>query len=75
MKNQSKYYIDGFCVTKEKLMDFFQLVSLNIQNPHFLIMQGKIVKVVSMKPTEVCVRISCLFFCMTKIHSLDIIND
>ncbi|KAH7638934.1 structural maintenance of chromosomes protein 2-like protein [Dermatophagoides farinae] len=53
MKNQSKYYIDGFCVTKEKLMDFFQLVSLNIQNPHFLIMQGKIVKVVSMKPTEI----------------------
>ncbi|XP_027205374.2 structural maintenance of chromosomes protein 2-like [Dermatophagoides pteronyssinus] len=52
-KNQSKYYIDGFCVTKEKLMDFFQLVSLNIQNPHFLIMQGKIVKVVSMKPTEI----------------------
>ncbi|OTF81487.1 structural maintenance of chromosomes protein 2-like protein, partial [Euroglyphus maynei] len=34
-------------------MDFFQLVSLNIQNPHFLIMQGKIVKVVSMKPTEI----------------------
>lgn len=47
-------------MTKEKLMDFFQLVSLNIQNPHFLIMQGKIVKVVSMKPTEVCLYTDCI---------------
>src|SRR5690625_1430935 len=52
-KEQSKFYIDGFSVTKEKLLDFFQSVSLNIQNPHFLIMQGKIIKVISMKPTEV----------------------
>ncbi|UXI19524.1 hypothetical protein NH340_JMT05467 [Sarcoptes scabiei] len=53
IKNQSKYYIDGFSVTKDKLLDFFHSVSLNIQNPHFLIMQGKIVKVVSMKPIEI----------------------
>jgi len=53
LKNQSKFYIDGFSVTKDKLLDFFQSVSLNIQNPHFLIMQGKIVKVSAMKPIEV----------------------
>ncbi|KAI2807076.1 Structural maintenance of chromosomes protein 2 [Blomia tropicalis] len=52
IKNTSKFLIDGFCVTKEKLLDFFQSVSLNIQNPHFLIMQGKVVKVAGMKPIE-----------------------
>ncbi|KAH9394634.1 Structural maintenance of chromosomes protein 2 [Tyrophagus putrescentiae] len=44
LKNQSKYFIDGFSVTKEKILDFFQAVSLNIHNPHFLIMQGKLSK-------------------------------
>ncbi len=36
--------------------DLFHSVSLNIHNPHFLIMQGRITKVLNMKPNEVCVQ-------------------
>ena len=31
----------------------FQSVQLNVNNPHFLIMQGRITKVLNMKPVEV----------------------
>ena len=31
----------------------FRSVQLNINNPHFLIMQGRITKVLNMKPPEV----------------------
>lgn len=31
----------------------FQSVSLNVNNPHFLIMQGRITKVLNMKPPEI----------------------
>lgn len=33
----------------------FCSVQLNVNNPHFLIMQGRITKVLNMKPPEVCV--------------------
>uniref|UniRef100_A0A914R628 Uncharacterized protein n=1 Tax=Parascaris equorum TaxID=6256 RepID=A0A914R628_PAREQ len=31
----------------------FKTVGLNVNNPHFLIMQGRITKVLNMKPTEI----------------------
>ena len=34
-------------------MTLFQSVQLNINNPHFLIMQGRITKVLNMKPPEI----------------------
>jgi len=34
-------------------MDMFCSVQLNVNNPHFLIMQGRITKVLNMKPPEV----------------------
>jgi structural maintenance of chromosome 2 len=33
--------------------NLFQSVQLNVNNPHFLIMQGKITKVLNMKPPEI----------------------
>ena len=39
--------------TCRKIQDLFQSVSLNVNNPHFLIMQGRITKVLNMKPPEI----------------------
>ena len=36
---KNKYLINGVNVQKNKVEDFFQSVGLNINNPHFLIMQ------------------------------------
>lgn len=35
------------------MANLFQSVQLNVNNPHFLIMQGRITKVLNMKPPEV----------------------
>jgi structural maintenance of chromosome 2 len=40
--------------------DLFQSVQLNVNNPHFLIMQGRITKVLNMKPPQVCGRLTFL---------------
>jgi structural maintenance of chromosome 2 len=33
--------------------NLFHSVQLNVNNPHFLIMQGRITKVLNMKPPEI----------------------
>lgn len=45
--------INGAAASNQKVADLFKSVSLNINNPHFLIMQGRITKVLNMKPPEV----------------------
>lgn len=50
--------INGTAASNQKVADLFKSVSLNINNPHFLIMQGRITKVLNMKPPEVCVNFS-----------------
>ena len=35
------------------MQNFFHSVQLNVNNPHFLIMQGRITKVLNMKPPEI----------------------
>jgi structural maintenance of chromosome 2 len=50
---KSKYYINGKTETAEKVKSLFCSVKLNINNPHFLIMQGRVTKVINMKPKEV----------------------
>ena len=50
---KNKYIINGTTATQQKVFDLFQSVSLNVNNPHFLIMQGKITKVLNMKPPEI----------------------
>lgn len=50
---KNKFLINGVNVTGKKIQDFFCSVQLNVNNPHFLIMQGRITKVLNMKPFEV----------------------
>lgn len=49
----TKYLLNGHKSTLETVQKLFQSVQLNINNPNFLIMQGKITKVLNMKPQEI----------------------
>ena len=35
------------------MKSLFKSVKLNVDNPHFLIMQGRVTKVINMKPIEI----------------------
>lgn len=50
---KNKYLINGSNVTNKRVQDLFCSIQLNVNNPHFLIMQGKITKVLNMKPPEI----------------------
>lgn len=50
---KNKYLINGHIVQYNFLLNFFHSISLNINNPHFLIMQGRITKILNMKPLEI----------------------
>ncbi|KAI9206146.1 RecF/RecN/SMC [Polychytrium aggregatum] len=50
---KNKYIINGHSVQVQQVSRMFQSVQLNVNNPHFLIMQGKITKVLNMKPPEI----------------------
>lgn len=49
----SKYLINGHKAQQQTVLNLFQSVQLNINNPNFLIMQGRITKVLNMKATEI----------------------
>jgi structural maintenance of chromosome 2 len=50
---RNKYLINGHNAQQQKVQNLFHSVQLNVNNPHFLIMQGKINKVINMKPPEI----------------------
>ena len=50
---RNKYLINGSNATPSRVQDLFRSVQLNVNNPHFLIMQGRVTKVLNMKPPEV----------------------
>ncbi|XP_057332971.1 structural maintenance of chromosomes protein 2 [Microplitis mediator] len=50
---KNKYLLNGTNVTNQRVQDMFCSVQLNVNNPHFLIMQGRITKVLNMKPMEI----------------------
>lgn len=50
---KSKYKINGKNQPAEKVKNLFLSVHLNVNNPHFLVMQGKITQVVKMKPKQI----------------------
>ncbi|XP_019642179.1 PREDICTED: structural maintenance of chromosomes protein 2-like [Branchiostoma belcheri] len=50
---RNKYLINGSNASNTRVQDLFHSVGLNINNPHFLIMQGRITKVLNMKPPEI----------------------
>ena len=49
----SKYLINGHRAQQQTVQNLFQSVQLNINNPNFLIMQGRITKVLNMKSVEI----------------------
>ncbi|GFO37153.1 structural maintenance of chromosomes protein [Plakobranchus ocellatus] len=50
---RNKYLINGSNANNMRVQDLFRSVQLNVNNPHFLIMQGRITKVLNMKPPEI----------------------
>jgi structural maintenance of chromosome 2 len=50
---KSKYLINGRNAPASAVQNFFHSVQLNVNNPHFLIMQGRITKVLNMKAHEI----------------------
>ncbi|KAM4052044.1 structural maintenance of chromosomes protein 2 isoform 2-T5 [Anomaloglossus baeobatrachus] len=50
---RNKYLINGVNANNNRVQDLFCSVGLNVNNPHFLIMQGRITKVLNMKPPEI----------------------
>jgi structural maintenance of chromosome 2 len=53
MGGRTKYLINGHTAQQQTVETLFQSVQLNVNNPHFLIMQGRITKVLNMKPPEI----------------------
>ncbi|KAK9458146.1 P-loop containing nucleoside triphosphate hydrolase protein [Dipodascopsis uninucleata] len=53
MGGTSKYLINGHRAQQQAVQNLFQSIQLNINNPNFLIMQGRITKVLNMKPSEI----------------------
>ncbi|KAJ1610213.1 SMC2 protein [Cryptosporidium canis] len=49
---RNRYLLNGSVVKPVEITNFFHSVQLNVNNSHFLIMQGRITKVVNMKPKE-----------------------
>ena len=50
---KNKYMINGVTAQQQQVQNLFHSVQLNVNNPHFLIMQGRITKVLNMKPPEI----------------------
>ena len=49
---KNRYFLENKKVTPTKILNFLYSINLNITNPHFLIHQGHISKVLSMKHFE-----------------------
>ncbi|KAH8584136.1 condensin complex component SMC2 [Cryptosporidium sp. chipmunk genotype I] len=49
---RNRYLLNGNVVKPIEITNFFHSVQLNVNNSHFLIMQGRITKVINMKPKE-----------------------
>ena len=50
---RNRYFLNGKTAQLQEIYNLFHSVQLNINNPHFLIMQGSITKVINMKPQEI----------------------
>jgi len=49
---RNRYLLNGANVQQNAVTNMFHSIQLNVNNPHFLIMQGRITKVINMKPAE-----------------------
>ncbi|KRX93460.1 Structural maintenance of chromosomes protein 2 [Trichinella pseudospiralis] len=52
VSGQQKCFLNGSICPISKIIDLFRSIHMNVNNPHFLIMQGRITKVLNMKPLE-----------------------
>lgn len=50
---RNRYWVNGHAAQAAQVANLFHSVQLNVNNPHFLIMQGRITKVLNMKPVEI----------------------
>uniref|UniRef100_A0A7E4ZVI2 Structural maintenance of chromosomes protein n=1 Tax=Panagrellus redivivus TaxID=6233 RepID=A0A7E4ZVI2_PANRE len=53
LNGRNIYTVNGNNVPQTRVQDMLRGVSMNVNNPHFLIMQGRIGKVLSMSPSEI----------------------
>ncbi|KAF9005165.1 condensin complex subunit SMC2 [Cyathus striatus] len=53
LPNVTKYLLNGHKAQQQQIQTIFQSVQLNINNPNFVIMQGRITKVLNMRPQEI----------------------
>ena len=49
---KNKYLVNGHVVQANTVSNLFRSVQLNVNQPHFLIMQGQITRILGMKPAE-----------------------
>ncbi|ORM41473.1 Structural maintenance of chromosomes protein 2 [Babesia sp. Xinjiang] len=49
---RNRYFLNGHPSTPKAIAEFFQCARMNVNNPRFLIMQGRVTKVVNMRPKE-----------------------
>jgi len=47
----SKIFVNGLSSNLSKVKALFRSVNLNIENPHFLVKQGQITKIINLKST------------------------
>lgn len=50
---RNKFLINGHVALQKNVENLFQSVQLNVHNPHFMILQGQITKVLNMRPPEI----------------------
>jgi structural maintenance of chromosome 2 len=52
-EGKSKYVLNGRTETADKVKAMFMAIQLNVNNPHFMVMQGRIAQVIDMKPLQI----------------------
>lgn len=55
------YLINSKLVQNKQVADIFNSVHLNVNNPHFLVMQGQIARILNNNPTQVSIQNICQF--------------
>ena len=76
--------MNGHSESNIKIKNLFKSVQLNIDNPHFLVAQGRITKIINLKPAELIslleeaagkIKAFILFFLMTNNIGPSLYND
>lgn len=53
LDSKNIYKINGIIVTPKKVMDFFDSLQMNVNNPHFIITPDRMTEVLNMTPMEI----------------------